>query len=708
MRLKSALATGAAFTLAGGLCFLAAASAVNVIEDRTELDVTRALSLQGFDWVEVAVDGLIVNLTGTAPTEATRFRALSVVGSVVDHTRVNNGLAVAEAAQIDAPTFTIEFLRNDNGITLVGLVPARAARTEILSAVSNAGGGAVVTDLLDSASYPVPRGWRPALDFALDALKLLPRSKISMTSERVIVTGITGSAEEKARLEERLRDAMPTGLEVEITLTAPRPVLTPFTLRFVMDETGARFDDCSADSEESMARILGAAPDAANATCTIGLGVPTTSWARAATIGIAAVQKLGGGTLTFTDADVSFVALAGTPRAAFDKAMGELEADLPDVFSLAAELPVAETAEAAEGAPAAPEFTATRSPEGLVQLRGKLATELDREAVESFARAAFGASSVYAAARLQEEGLPPGWSLRVLAGLSAFEELNHGTLRIEEDTLTIAGVSGDPDARANIARILTSRLDGADTFNIDVTYEKKLDPVAALPTPEECVADLNTALGETKITFSPGSTDIEAGALSTVDKLAEILKACAEVEMQLEIAGHTDSQGREEMNLNLSQSRADSVLNALMARRVLTSNITAKGYGEAVPIEDNDTEEGREANRRIEITLVVPEAPAEGEAGAEGAEAAEGETPVDAGAGNASDAAGEGSGDEGSGDEGSGDEGSGDEGSGDEGSGDEGSGDGPEGAGADGTTETGDAPQEGAETADGDTTNEQN
>jgi OOP family OmpA-OmpF porin len=58
------------------------------------------------------------------------------------------------------------------------------------------------------------------------------------------------------------------------------------------------------------------------------------------------------------------------------------------------------------------------------------------------------------------------------------------------------------------------------------------------------------------------------------------------------------------MNLGLSQSRADAVLNGLLAREVLVSNLTAQGYGESQPIADNDTEEGRERNRRIEFRLL--------------------------------------------------------------------------------------------------------
>ncbi|TMV35545.1 OmpA family protein, partial [Thioclava sp. BHET1] len=87
----------------------------------------------------------------------------------------------------------------------------------------------------------------------------------------------------------------------------------------------------------------------------------------------------------------------------------------------------------------------------------------------------------------------------------------------------------------------------------------------------------------------------------TLDKIAAALKTCPSV--QMEVAGYTDSQGREEMNQQLSQSRAEAVLTALMARRVLVGNLSAKGYGEADPIADNGTEAGREANRRIEFHL---------------------------------------------------------------------------------------------------------
>jgi OOP family OmpA-OmpF porin len=166
----------------------------------------------------------------------------------------------------------------------------------------------------------------------------------------------------------------------------------------------------------------------------------------------------------------------------------------------------------------------------------------------------------------------------------------------------VRGTTGDTAASAEISRILSDKLGEAEDFRVNVRYEEKLDPVAGLPSPEECAAGINAALAESKITFAPGSAEIEASSARTVDRIAEILKTCPDVAM--EIGGYTDSQGREEMNQVLSQRRADAVLSALLARRVLTSNLTAFGYGEDNPIADNATEEGREANRRIEFRLI--------------------------------------------------------------------------------------------------------
>jgi OOP family OmpA-OmpF porin len=378
-------------------------------------------------------------------------------------------------------------------------------------------------------------------------------------------------------------------------------VITPFTLRFLIDETGARFDACSADTEEAKAVILAAAKAAGldgDGKCTVGMGVPSANWSSAVNNSIKALAELGGGSVTISNADITLIGAEGTAEGQFDRVVGELETSLPDAFALYAKLP--ETVDPDQGPP---EFTATLSPEGQVQLRGRLVSDNLRSVVDSYAKAHFGSDRVYIATRVVD-GLPNDWPPRVLTGLEALSGLNNGAVTVTPTTMSVRGNTGDPDASRAIATLLATKLGEAQEFEVDVTYQEKLDPVAGIPEPAECEADIRQIVSAGQISFEPGSATIDASTLDTMDKIAELLKICGDI--RLEIQGHTDSQGREEMNLALSQSRAQSVLNELRARRVLTSSFSAKGYGESLPLQDNDTEEGREANRRIEFRLIRP------------------------------------------------------------------------------------------------------
>ena len=84
----------------------------------------------------------------------------------------------------------------------------------------------------------------------------LPRAKASIEAGRVSITAIADSAEAKAQMEAKLQRAAPPSLQLVLDIAAPRPVITPFTLRFQIDEDGARFDACSADTEAAAQRIL--------------------------------------------------------------------------------------------------------------------------------------------------------------------------------------------------------------------------------------------------------------------------------------------------------------------------------------------------------------------------------------------------------------------------------------------------------------------
>lgn len=606
MRLSSLLILFATFSAGALLSLVAASLSADLIEDTSKTAVKQELSLSGMDWAEVHAEGLQIFLAGTAPSEAQRFRAVSAAGRIVDATRVIDNMEVPATAAIAPPKFSIEILRNDAGVSLIGLIPETANRDKIVSDVTKMADPAPVTDLLETANYPAPRGWADATRFALAALSDLPRSKISVQAGLVEITAITDSVEERTSLENDLLRRTPSGVEIELDISAPRPVITPFTLRFLMDADGARFDACSADTDKARARILTAARSAGltgEAECVIGLGVPTPRWADAVLQSISHLSDLGGGTITISDADITLTALMGTDPAKFDHAIGELEATLPEAFALLAILPP--TPEADGGESAAQEFTATLSPEGLLQMRGRLSNEIARNTTHSYARARFGSDASHMAARL-DDTLPPSWPFRVMAGLDALSLLHNGVLVVTPESVAVSGRTGNVESNARIAQLLADKLSQTDHFAIDVTYVEALDPLAALPSIEECMASITALQDETKIAFESGSGTLDDSAGAIMDALATHLEECTD--LQIEIQGHTDSQGRESMNQALSQTRAQAVLTALQDRRVLTSGFTAMGYGESQPIADNETEDGREANRRITFVRILPEA----------------------------------------------------------------------------------------------------
>jgi len=103
------------------------------------------------------------------------------------------------------------------------------------------------------------------------------------------------------------------------------------------------------------------------------------------------------------------------------------------------------------------------------------------------------------------------------------------------------------------------------------------------------------------ITFATDSAEIAPQFYSTLNAVALVLKEFPET--LIEVTGHTDSTGSEAYNLQLSQQRANSVAQYLIAQGIAPNRILAKGMGESMPIAPNDTPEGRAMNRRVEIRI---------------------------------------------------------------------------------------------------------
>ena len=104
------------------------------------------------------------------------------------------------------------------------------------------------------------------------------------------------------------------------------------------------------------------------------------------------------------------------------------------------------------------------------------------------------------------------------------------------------------------------------------------------------------------VTFAFNSDQITADERGTLNEAVDIMRRYPDINVQ--VAGHTDSVGNDAYNQSLSERRARSVLEFLAAAGIDRSRMTARGYGEASPIADNATDAGRAMNRRVELRII--------------------------------------------------------------------------------------------------------
>jgi outer membrane protein OmpA-like peptidoglycan-associated protein len=167
----------------------------------------------------------------------------------------------------------------------------------------------------------------------------------------------------------------------------------------------------------------------------------------------------------------------------------------------------------------------------------------------------------------------------------------------------IGGVIGHRSGNTAVGAIIGAAVGGATGALIGRHMDKQA---------EELKKDLKGATVERVgegilITFDSGllfdvdKSDIQTATKANLDELSETLKKYDDTNILVE--GHTDNTGDDSYNQKLSDKRAESVENYLVAKGVADKRITTKGYGENQPKADNNTDSGRAANRRVEVAI---------------------------------------------------------------------------------------------------------
>jgi outer membrane protein OmpA-like peptidoglycan-associated protein len=188
-------------------------------------------------------------------------------------------------------------------------------------------------------------------------------------------------------------------------------------------------------------------------------------------------------------------------------------------------------------------------------------------------------------------------------GCSGMSKKEKGAIAGATAGAVIGGIIGNQAGNTAVGAILGAAVGGAAGAYIGNYMDKQA---------EEMRRDLEGAkierVGEgIKITFDSGilfdvnSSSLRPQAQYNLNELAQILNKYDDTNILIE--GHTDSTGPEEYNMQLSMNRAQSVANQLSSQEVNPTRFKTMGYGETQPIATNDTKEGRQMNRRVEVAI---------------------------------------------------------------------------------------------------------
>jgi outer membrane protein OmpA-like peptidoglycan-associated protein len=231
-------------------------------------------------------------------------------------------------------------------------------------------------------------------------------------------------------------------------------------------------------------------------------------------------------------------------------------------------------------------FDATRTEGSPIVLAGEVSTEP--------ARAYFGviAGKVPTDGMTVSDGLPEDFIPNADAGLRILANLYDGRLAFDGTHWYLTGTANTEAERAALAEqaLITLPPSGRWVTGIAVTPPIKL-----------CRLTVANFATNNPILFQSGSARMTDESMASLGELATDLQFCPDTAVYVE--GHTDADGPDDLNLALSVARAEAVVDALVGLGVGYQRLYAVGYGESLPIADNETAAGKRANRRIVFTI---------------------------------------------------------------------------------------------------------
>lgn len=232
-----------------------------------------------------------------------------------------------------------------------------------------------------------------------------------------------------------------------------------------------------------------------------------------------------------------------------------------------------------------------RISENNVLIQGELPDRQTADQLLQAARSIYGHQNVTDEMIISEDITRPDWLTGFQQLLPALQRLTAADITIADDGLTLRGVATSGTERTAVENRAAALLGQLKLTNQIVVKA----PVAGKPAPAEDI-QLPT------LYFKHASTKLTAGSAPLLSEIVDTLKR--RPDLRVEIAAHTDSSGEEVLNADLSEGRAQAIVQALVSEGIDPGRLDVQAYSESRPVAENTTTEGRARNRRVEFKII--------------------------------------------------------------------------------------------------------
>jgi OOP family OmpA-OmpF porin len=486
-----------------------------------------------------------------------------------------------------AKPYLFALFRDGGEVVLSGNVPLPSTRVTLLAAAKSVAGSLPVVDKLTYATG-APSGFRAMAVFGIEQAAGLVDGRMSLSDNDFNISGQAVTSEIYAAALAAVQKP-PSGYVLTKADILP-PLKQPYVWSAEKSADGTTLSGDAPSVESRGASAAKAAALFAGTAVKNGLGIargaPFGDFQAATALGLEALARLTSGKAILTDGQLT---VTGEAPGMIGPDFGtELRAKLPHGFTLAGvdikDLPVS------------PYLFRIEKGDGRVRLSGFVPDDEIRSSILATAKGVFFNDQVEDGLR-SGSGNPVGFADAVTGAMSAMARLADGVLSLSGVTVDLTGRAVYGKAADEIRAALLAALPGNYRGQASVGVKP---PGATLAT-AACQPVFAGLLAKGKILFETGGAGLQGSSRPILDYLIGAAQRCPQAE--IEVAGHTDSDGAEDMNLELSERRAKAVVAYLAHAGIDVSRISARGYGQDKPIASNETPEGKAQNRRIEFTV---------------------------------------------------------------------------------------------------------